>query len=86
MLTMPLARPFEDCSKPPWTIFPCNPTFPHDLKLAVTARLQGAVIKGANLAPTKEDVVSSNPAASHVDLARFKLVRDVSRFARSPGL
>lgn len=29
--------------------------------------------------------MSSNPAASHVDPARFKLVRDVSRFADLRG-
>jgi hypothetical protein len=42
-------------------------------------------MKGADLAPTKEDVISSNPAASHIDPGGFKLVRDISRSAGLRG-
>jgi hypothetical protein len=39
-----------------------------------------------NLAPTKEDDMSSNPAAAHFDEVGFKLVREVLRTAGLRGV
>jgi hypothetical protein len=52
----------------------------------VSAGLQGAVIKGANLAPTKEDDMSSIPAVTQLDKADLALVRRVLRNAGLRGI
>jgi hypothetical protein len=52
----------------------------------VSACLQGAVIEGANLAPTEEDDMSSIPAATPLDNAELALVRDALRNAGLRGI
>jgi hypothetical protein len=52
----------------------------------VSACLQGAVIEGANLAPTEEDDMSSIPAATPLDNADLALVREALRNAGLRGI